>query len=308
MLPMNRAPQDARTVTVHLQVVDLEPRALTLTLPDYLPASDLTQRIARDAELEAFWPDKSRRVYYLRARGRLMQPTERLKDLGIVPNELLHLLPEPPPDAGIATRPPEYPPNQGYAGAGNLNIAFSFLLILSFTAAWSMALTVELGSVAGAITGVFPALGLSLMCTSLARHLWGGDNGGAIRVPLTGFAIYMPVLMMAAVPALVASPSFQTLAVTTGPAFAFGVIGTMFGWLAWYGAVEPLPPVTQREVQDQMANVTFPCGICGGQVVQDVKADCVYGCGRVFHRGCYEAKQALGQANSCAVCGYRHAA
>lgn len=303
MLPMNRAPSDAETVQVHLQIVDLQPKSLTLTLPAYLAASDLSQRIARDAELEAFWPDKTRRIYYLRARGRLMQPTERLKDLGVVPYELLHVLPEPPKDAGVEERPPEYPPNRGYAGAGNVNIAFSFLLILVFTIAWSMALTVE----QTAITGVLPALGLSLMCTSLARHLWGGQ-GSAIRVPITGFVIYVPVLLMAAVPALAAALSWKTLAITVGPAFAFGVIGTMFGWLAWYGAVEPLPKVTRREVETAVANVTFPCGICGGQVTQDVKADCVFGCGRVFHRGCYEAKQALGQANGCAVCGYRPAA
>lgn len=302
MMQMRQAPKDAETVPVHLQIVDVEPKSLTLTLPAYLPASDLTQRIARDAELEAFWPDKSRRVYYLRARGRLMQPTERLKDLGIVPYELLHVLPEPPKDSGIVERPPEYPANKGYSGAGNVNIAFGLLVILAWTSAWSMALTVDQGP----LTGLLPGVGLSLLCTSLARHLWGGE-GSAIRVPLTGLVFFVPFLLMASVPALAVAASWQTLAITMGPAFIAGVIGLLVGWLAWYGAVEPLPKVTRREVESAVANVTFPCGICGGQVSQDVKADCVFGCGRVFHRGCYEAKQALGQADGCAVCGYRPA-
>ncbi|MCA9568717.1 MAG: hypothetical protein KC656_12785 [Myxococcales bacterium] len=300
---MHRAPQDAETVTVHLQVVDIDPKQLTLTLPAYLPAADLSQRIARDAELEAFWPDKSRRIYYLRARGRLMQPTERLKDLGIVNGELLHVLPEPPKDSGIVERPPEYPPNKGYAGAGNANMAFALFLILLWTGAWSMALTVDQGP----LTGILPGVGLSLLATNFARHLWGGQ-GSHIRVPLTGMFVFLPFLGMAAVPALVVAAGWKTLAITMGPAVIAGVIGILFGWLAWFGAVEPLPKVSRREVETQVANVTFPCGICGGQVTQDVKADCVFGCGRVFHRGCYEAKQALGQVQGCAVCGYRPAA
>ena len=37
------------------------------------------------------------------------------------------------------------------------------------------------------------------------------------------------------------------------------------------------------------------------------KADCVFGCGRVFHEGCYAAKNALADRNHCAVCGFRPA-
>ena len=51
--------------------------------------------------------------------------------------------------------------------------------------------------------GITPAMGLSLL-----RHLWGGQ-GSHNRVPITGVVV-------------IAGPS-------------------MFGWLAWYGAVEPLP-------------------------------------------------------------------
>ena len=53
------APQDAQTVPVHVQVIDLDPFALDMVVPTYLPASDLTQRVARDAGLGAYWPDGS---------------------------------------------------------------------------------------------------------------------------------------------------------------------------------------------------------------------------------------------------------
>jgi len=297
-----QAPRDAQTVPVNVQVIDLEPRAIDLILPAYLPASDLTQRIARDADLEAFWPDGRRRIFYLRARGRLMQPTERLQDLGVVPYELLHILPEPP-EAGVQERPPEYPPNRGYAGAGNFNVAMTFAVMLAWTGAWSLALTVDQGW----ITGLFPGLGLSLICTSLARHMWGGQ-GSSVKIPVTGLAMFVPLWMLTPIPTVVLmSTPWRDLAIAMGPAVIAGSIGVMLGWLAWYGAVEPLPKVTRKEVQDAVANITFPCGICGGSVTQDVKADCVFGCGRVFHVGCYEHKRALSDASSCAVCGYHPA-
>ena len=33
------------TVVLRIQVIDMEPQTLDLTLPDYLPASDLSQRM-----------------------------------------------------------------------------------------------------------------------------------------------------------------------------------------------------------------------------------------------------------------------
>lgn len=295
---LRQGPKDAQTIPVHVQVVDLEPMTLDVILPDYLPAADLTQRVARDAKLGAFWPDGSRRIFYLRARGRLMQPTERLKDLGIVPYELLHLLPEPPPGSGVQERPPEYPANRGYAGAGLANTAAGFALLVVWTAAWSVAMYFELG----VVTGLFPALGLAMICISFARHVWGG-LGSQIRIPITGIVLFLSLLVMAAfLPVLVYD--IRDVAIALVPGLAAGTLACMVGWLAWFGAVEPLPKITRREVVDAAANVTFPCGICGGEVTQDVKADCVYGCGRVFHAGCYEAKRALGDARGCAVCGY----
>lgn len=294
-----QVPRDAGTVPVRVQVIDVTPFSLDLVVPTYLPARDLTQRVARDAGLGAYWPDGTRREYYLRARGRLMQPDEKLQDLGVVPHELLHLLPQPPPGSGLEERPPEYPPNHGYVGAGNLNVALSVSLVLLWTAGWAAALTVN----AGVVDGLFPGVGLSLLCVSLSRHLWGG-LGSQLRIPVTGFVLFFPLLLLAGVPALVTKVPPHLVGIALGAAFIGGALGVFVGWLAWYGPVEPLPATTPKEERAGVERVTWPCGICGGPVTVDVKADCTFGCGRAFHQGCYSAKAALGDGRTCAVCGF----
>ena len=119
--------QDAQTVTLRVQVVDLQPFTLDLQVPNYLPARDLTQRIARDAGLKAYWQDGRRRLYWLRARGRLVQDHEVLSDLSVVNGELVYLLPEPPADSGVAERPPAYPTNRGYQAKGTVALLGALL-------------------------------------------------------------------------------------------------------------------------------------------------------------------------------------
>ena len=296
-------PTEAGIVPVRIQIVDVEPKILDLTLPTYLPAKDLTQRVARDAGLGAWWEDKGeRRRFYLRARGRLLADEEKLEDLGVVPYELLHLLPEPPPGSGLEERPPEYPPNRGYAAAGNLSVAGGMLGVLVWTGLWAMALTVT----DGWMVGLLPGIGLSLMCTSLARHLWGG-LGSQVRIPVTALVLYAPLLLVAGTPALVLGAEVTTLLLILAPAFIAGAFGVMLGWLAWYGAVEPLPELDLADVVEASAAVTWPCGVCGGAVTVDMKANCTYGCGQVFHVGCYSARQELAEPGLCAVCGFRPA-
>jgi len=296
-----QGPRDAGTVPVRVQVIDLETNALDMVVPTYLPASDLTQRVARDAGLGAYWEDGTRRHFYLRARGRLMEQHEKLEDLGVVPYELLHLLPEPPADSGLQERPPEFPVNRGYAAAGNVAAAIGLVVVLGWTLAWAIGLTVDVRWQ----MGLFPGLGLSLLCTSFARHLWGG-LGSSVQIPLTGLLVYLPLMLLAALPALLfETATFTELLLALGPAFIGGTFGVMLGWLAWYGAVEPLPNFNVKEAVEAAAAVTWPCGICAAAVTQDVKADCVHGCGRVFHEGCYRARQALTDAGACAVCGYQ---
>lgn len=293
-----QAPREAGTVPVQVQVIDLNPFSLDLVIPTYLPARDLTQRVARDAGLGGYWPDGTRREYWLRARGRLLDPAEKLQDLGVVPGELLHLLPQPPPGSGLEERPPEYPPNRGYAAAGNLNVVVGLLGILGWTGLWAASLTVEWGIV----QGILPAVGLSLLCTSFSRHLWGG-LGSQIRIPVVAFLLFGSLLLLAGMPALLVQVPLGGLALSLGLGFISGAFGILLAWLAWYGAVEPLPKVVLKEVKQAEALVTWPCGICGGPVTVDVKADCVNGCGRVFHQGCYAAKVAMSQGRACGVCG-----
>ncbi len=294
-----QVPQDAGTVPVHVQVIDLEPFSLDMVVPTYLPARDLTQRVARDAGLGAYWEDGTRRHFYLRARGRLLDPEEKLQDLGVVPHELLHLLPEPPKGSGLEERPPEYPANKGYAAAGNVAVLNSLVVVGLWTCAWAAALTVD----TRVHVGLLPGIGLSLLSTSLSRHLWGGE-GTLVRVPITGFLIFTPLNVLAGVPALLGGAAIAPLGLALGSAFVGGAFGVLLGWLAWYGAVEPLPELRLKEVKEGEAAVTWPCGICGGPVTPEVKAECGFGCGRVFHQGCYSAKGALSKGSSCAVCGF----
>ncbi len=294
-----QVPRDAGTVSVHVQVIDLEPFALDMVVPTYLPTRDLTQRVARDAGLGAYWEDGTRRTFYLRARGRLLQPEEKLQDLGIVPYELLHLLPQPPGGSGLEERPPEYPANRGYAAAGNLNALLGLLTVFGWTGAWALALTAN----HGVPYGLFPGVGLSLLCTTFARHLWGGV-GSAIRIPITGFFVFVPLMLLAGVPAILNGAAIPEVALSLGSAFIGGSFGVLLGWLAWYGAVEPLPETRLKEVKQAEALVTWPCAICGAPVTADVKAECRFACGRVFHQGCYAARNALSDGSSCAVCGF----
>lgn len=293
-------PRDAGTVPVHVQVIELESFSLEMTVPTYLPARDLTQRVARDAGLGAYWEDGTRRSFYLRARGRLLAEDEKLEDLGVVPYELLHLLPEPPANSGLEERPPEYPPNQGYAAAGNLAAVQGLGGVLLWTAAWAAALAIS----PSWYVGLFPGVGLSLLCTTFSRHLWGG-LGSAIQVPITGLLVFVPLWLLAGGPALVMGIPLSVILLALAPALIGGILGVMLGWLAWYGAVEPLPEGTVAEVAEAAALVTWPCGICGGQVTRDVKADCQLGCGRVFHAGCYRARQSLTTSGACSVCGFQ---
>ncbi len=294
-------PQDAGTVTVRVQVIEMEPFALDLVVPTYLSAGDLTQRVARDAGLGAYWEDGTRRLYWLRARGRVLQEHERLDDLGIVPHELLHLLPQPPAGAAVAERAPEYPETKGYAAAGNLNVLGALAMIGAWTGAWALALM----STQNVLVGVFPAAALALLCTSFARHLLGGE-GSSIKVPVVGLLVFLPMFLLVGAPALVfAEVEPKALAIVLGPSFVVGLVGILMGWLAWYGAVEKLPARVQAQVQQEEAQAVYNCGICGLPVPPEVRADCRFQCGRVFHSGCYAARSSVAGGTGCAVCGFQ---
>ena len=83
--------------------------------------------------------------------------------------------------------------------------------------------------------------------------------------------------------------------------------GVLFAWLAWWGAVEPLQKLEPlEEVQHEVAAVVA-CDICGQGAEPQVRMDCPYGCGKVFHTGCHAARKAVyrGEAGTCEVCSQR---
>ena len=293
--------QPQQTVTIRVQVVDLNSFTLDLQVPTYLQARDLTQRVARDAGLTAHWDGGRRRLYWLRARGRLLGDDETLADLGVIDGELVYLLPEPPAGSGVLEQTPDYPANQGYAGRGTLALVGSLFLVVGWAIAWGFAMSMERTE----LTVWAPGFALGLLCSGFARHAWSGA-GNQLRVVLTALVLF-PMLMVPAVlvpyfygedPALVFSDAVGGL--------VFGVVGVFLGWMAWWGAVEPLPreQEVRQAVQEQAAAAVVPCAICGGDVTSDVRWECQYGCGRYFHVGCYKARTAVyrGDDRRCAVC------
>ncbi len=294
-------PAQQQTVTIRVQVIDLNAFTLDLQVPTYLKARDLTQRVARDAGLTAHWDGGRRRLYWLRARGRLLGDEETLADLGVIDGELVYLLPEPPAGSGVVEQPADYPKSHGYVGRGTLALIGSLALNVVWALGWGVALSMQRSE----LTVWIPGLALGLFCAGFARHAWSGA-GSQLRVLMTGLVLFPMLLVLAGVvpvlfgvdPAVVFSDSIGGL--------LFGLVGVFLGWMAWWGAVEPLArdAAASEAMPEQAAVAVVPCAICGGDVTSDVRWECQYGCGRYFHVGCYKARTAVyrGDDRRCAVC------
>lgn len=308
MSQLGAASTDAGTVTVRVQVIDVESAALDLVVPTYLPAKDVTQRIARDAGLGATWPDGKRRLFWLRARGRLLGDEEKLSELGVVNGELIHILPQPPEGGGVIERPPEYPRTTGYRG-GNVSVMIgSGLLCVAFSVLWAIALTTPMGWEYGLLLGLVPGIALGLLAVTTSRHVFG-PPGSKVLIPVLGVGITLPMFIVAVVPGFLFATDYVGIGVAAGIGFVAAIGGVVMGWLAWFGAVEPLPATAHaEEVHDAVVQAqTAQCAICGGDVDlanAENRQDCVYQCGRVFHAGCYRARAAIAREGQCAVCGY----
>lgn len=293
---------ESTVVNLRVQVIAMKSFTLDLQVPTYLPARDLTQRVARDAGLDAFWPDGRRRLYWLRARGRLLRDDERLSDLGVVNAELVYLLPEPPSGSGVQEQEPEYPVNQGYAGAGLPALVGALALVVGWAVLWGVAL----GTARSLWVTSLPGLALGLFCTSLARHAWGG-RGTQLRIAVTALVLVLFLSVVAvAAPILFSGQDPVDMYWQGAPGIILGMIGVFIAWLAWWGGVEPLP-TTRQEAQTAQAQVAalVNCGICGLGVEQSVRVECAHACGQHFHQGCHRAKTSVyrGDASKCAVCG-----
>jgi len=291
--------QPQQTVILRVQVIDLNSFTLDLQVPTYLPARDLTQRVARDAGLGAYWEDGRRRLYWLRARGRLLQDDENLADLGVIDGELVYLLPEPPHGSGVVEQVPDYPPVRGYAGKGTFAVLGALFITVLYAFAWGATLTIE----RTAWTVMAPGVGLGFLSISLSRHMWGG-RGSRARVAMVGLMVYLLLFVLVFLPGVALGDSAAQVYSDSISGFVLGMVGIFVGWLAWWGAVEPLPAKAEEVAQVQEAVVAVPCGICGQDVLPDVRAECGYGCGQYFHSGCYQARVSVyrGDPRFCAIC------
>jgi uncharacterized ubiquitin-like protein YukD len=292
---------EGNVVQVRVQVIDMKSFVLDLQVPTYLPARDLTQRVARDAGLDSHWDDGRRRLYWLRARGRLMGDDEKLSDLGVINGELVYLLPEPPAGSGVMEQPPDYPQTVGYAGAGWLALFGSLILVFGWALAWGVALATSRSLAVVSL----PGLALGFFCTSFARHAWGG-RGNQLRIAATGVFLQLMITIIAFLsPVLLGQAEALEVYKDSVPGLILGMLGVFVAWLAWWGGVEPLP-AQQQQVVEQAPQVvsTVPCGICGLPVEPKVRVECVYQCGQYFHAGCYKAKTSVyrGDQSRCAVC------
>ncbi len=284
----------ASTASVVVVVIDLEPLRLSMTVPTYLPASDLTQRIARDAGLAAFWPDGTRRLWTLRARGRIVEDDERLGALGVGDGELLWLLPEPPPGSPALERARP----AGVEGRGGwVELTLRGVAIVGFAAVWS---------VAGAATpsvmlGVLPAGAVGVLALRFSARVWGG-KATAPKVAATGAVVAGSTVLVTLVLALLlgSAPWADRMALLSG-ALPGALAGMLIGWLASLGSVDPLP--VAKSALATVAEVVTRCGVCGGPVDPSIRAACARGCGKDFHAGCLRARQAVARGNNCAVCG-----
>ena len=293
-------------VRLRIQVIDIEPRQLDVTVPKYIPVSDLSQRVVRDAGMMSHWPNRFRRHYYIHARGRMLDHSETLESVGLVDGEVVYLLPQPDSQLGVLEQNPEYPEVNPYLGQGMVQLMLALSSVLVFSFLWGMALSVEQSP----WTAILPSLGLSSLCVAVARHAWGGWAFN-IRIGGTALLLYVIALMPPLfAPTMLSGVELSTFIRTFLPGAVLGLTGLIMSWIAWWGPVEPLNRTSVKEQRAFEDPAALPlCGICNREVSANVQSFCSYSteCGRIFHQGCLTAKQSSFQGDSrlCPVCTIR---
>jgi hypothetical protein len=222
--------------------------------------------------------------------------------VGVVNRELVYLLPEPPEGSGVEEQVPDYPVNRGYAAKGTGALVASLAGLVSWAVLWGATLTVERTF----WTVTLPGLAMGFICSSLSRHMWGG-HGFKPRILATSFGLFVLMFVVVFLPAIGMGERAAEVYSESLLGLILGLVGVFCGWMAWWGAVEPVPTrdVTEhREDERQNALEQLPCGICGLGIEVSVREECAYRCGRVFHTGCYQARLSVyrGDARYCAIC------
>ena len=289
-----------QTIQVRIQVIDMKPQVLDLRVPVYLKASDLSQRIIRDAGLEPFWPNRKRKLYWMRARGRLLQDHETLQELGVIDNELIYILPQPLPEMGVVEQNPDYPKVNDYLGQGLPLLVFMLFAIIAWSFCWGFAINAS----RHLLVSILPSMGVSVLCISFSRHAWGGSPSDP-KIGGTAFFLYtLSVLFASLTPLALREMTFTEFILFAVPGYVSGVAVLPVAWLAWWGSVEPLPK--HRVVEEKEEEVQqHTCAICQQAIEDEVLTGCKYGkCGRAFHVGCRQAREMIyrGPSSFCEVC------
>ena len=289
-----------KTIQVRIQIIDIKPQVLDVRVPVYLKAADLSQRIARDAGLQAFWPNRRRKLYWMRARGRLMHEDETLESMGVIDNELIYLLPQPLPEMGVVEQDPEYPQFNNYLGQGIPLLVLILIAVVFWALGWGLAMTASKHWT----VAVFPALGAGVLTVSFSRHAWGG-RASRPRVFAAAFVLYLLMISFSVLTPVALGQDFRSFLIFAVAGYVTGPIAILVSWLAWWGAVEPLPMHVEEEEQQQAEE--FVCAICLQPIDLNVDIVCEYQCGRHFHVGCHEARMAVyrGPNDFCGVCHSR---
>ena len=277
---------------LRIQVIDQHPQQIDVSVPQYIPVSDLSQRVIRDAGMQSHWVNKLRRHYYIFARGRMLDASETLESIGLIDGEVIYLLPQPDARVGVVEQNPEYPEVKPYLGQGIQQLLLTLGALLSFSFLWGMALTAEQSM----LLTILPSLGLSTLCVGVARHAWGGWAFN-IRVGGTALILYLVALMPPLfAPVLITGMELGEFIRIFAPGIFLGFAGLMISWLAWWGPVEPLN--RQRVQEQRQADEEQPlpiCGICQRGVepeyqVLNVQCHVCQGQQNIFHKGCLTAK------------------
>lgn len=292
---------------LRLQVIDLQPRLIDISVPRYLDSINLSQRIVRDAGLQSHWPSGYRRNYFFRARGRQVHPQETLADVGVVDGELVYLLPEPDPVLGLIEQNPEFPEVKPYLGQG-LGLLVGYLVaILLWSFAWGMALTLS----SHFLVTILPSLGLGVLTVAFSRHAWGG-RGSEPRVALTALIMFAIALVPPFfAPITQMGVSLRAFFPILFPGVVIGIAGLIISWLAWWGAVEPLKRQVVIEQKKESAVLLNNCGVCTNPIAVEHEASVPFQCPvcspRRFHVGCMNAKitEFKGDKRLCPVCNTR---
>ena len=291
-------------VRVRVQVIDAQPSILTTTVATYLPMDQLTQLIARESGLQAFWPNGVRRLYWLRARGRLLQPNQTLAEVGVVGDELVYLLPQPPPDMSAFEQSPDYPERHPYLGQGYPVLVLSLFGIMFWGIGWCLAIQMS----PTWWISMLPGFGFGVLNVHFARHIWGG-RASRLRVLVTALLFMVLMTIFSSFTVLI----LPTIGEALSPLGFFkqnflGILSALLAilvtFLAWWGPVEPLN-IGAKVVKEEQKEMALPiCGICGTGVEPEVKVGCQYRCSKVFHTGCYSQvmRSYRDDPRFCAVC------